>query len=147
MTALATAVRDAPAAHADETSWRQAGQRCWLWVVVTALATVFTIAPSRGSRVIKGLLGEAFAGRLISDRWSAYTWVPAERRQVCWAHLKRDFQALVDAGGAAQAIGDEGLALIARLFDTWHAGRAEPAPRPALAAQVLPIQVEFRALL
>jgi hypothetical protein len=36
--------------------------------------------------VIKGLLGEAFAGYLISDRWSAYTWVDPARRQVCWAH-------------------------------------------------------------
>ncbi len=147
MAGLAAAVREAPAAHADETSWREAGQRCWLWVVVTAVATVFTIAHSRGSQVIKGLLGEEFAGRLISDRWSAYTWVPAERRQVCWAHLKRDFQALADAGGAARAIGDEGLVLIERLFAAWQAGRAEPAPRPGLAAQVLPLQVEFRALL
>jgi transposase len=144
---LAAAVQQAPAAHADETSWRQAGQRCWLWVVVTAAATIFTIAHSRGSQVIKELLGETFAGRLISDRWSAYTWVPAERRQVCWAHLKRDFQALVDVGGAARAIGEDGLTLIERLFDAWHRGCAEPAPRPALAAQVLPLQVEFRALL
>jgi transposase len=62
-------------------------------------------------------------------------------------HLKRDWQALVDAGGAARAIGEEGLALLARLFDAWHHGRDEPAPRPHLAAQVAPLQAEFRALL
>ena len=45
---LEAVVQQAPTAHADETSWRQAGQRCWLWVVVTAVATVFTIAPRRG---------------------------------------------------------------------------------------------------
>jgi transposase len=144
---LRAVVPQAPAAHADETSWREAGQRCWLWVVVTAVATVFTIAHSRGSGVIKGLLGEQFAGRLISDRWSAYSWVPAERRQVCWAHLNRDFQALVDAGGAARGIGEDGLALIDRLFDAWYAGRDEPPPRPNLTAPMLAIAVEFRALL
>ena len=79
-------MQQAAAAHADETGWREAGQRCWLWVVVTAVATVFTLAPSRGSGVIKGLLGETFAGYLISDRWSAYTWIDPTRRQVCWAH-------------------------------------------------------------
>jgi transposase len=145
--ALEAAVQQAAAAHADETSWRQAGQRCWLWVVVTALATVFTIAPSRGRVVIRGLLGAAFAGYLITDRWSAYTWLPPERRQVCWAHLRRDFQALVDLGGAARPIGEAGLALIARLFDAWYAGRDEPAPRPRLAAETAPLRAEFHALL
>jgi len=144
---LEAAVQQAPAAHADETSWRQAGQRCWLWVVVTALATVFTLAPSRGRVVIQGLLGAAFAGYLITDRWSAYTWLPPDRRQVCWAHLKRDFQGLVDLGGAARPIGEAGLALIARLFDAWYAGRDEPAPRPRLAAATAPLRDEFYALL
>src|SRR5437867_12617209 len=108
---LQAAVQQAPVVHADETQWRQAGQRRWLWVAVSAVATVFTVAASRGSGVIKGLLSETFGGRLVSDRWSAYTWVPAERRQVCWAHLKRDFQALVDWGGAARPVGTAALAL------------------------------------
>lgn len=63
-------VRQAPVGYADETDWRQAGQRQWLWVVVSALATVFTLPSSRGSGVIKGLLGLEFAARLVSDRWS-----------------------------------------------------------------------------
>jgi transposase len=145
--ALQAAVQQAPAVNADETSWRQAGQRCWLWVAVSAMATVFTIAPSRASSVIQALLGEAFGGYLMSDRYAAYNWVPVERRGVCWAHLKRDFQALVDAGGAARPIGEAALKLEAQLFAAWHAGRHEPVPRPRLAAQVAPLQAEFRALL
>jgi transposase len=144
---LHAAAQAAPAVHVDETSWREAGQRRWLWVVVAPLLTVFAVATSRGSGVIKGLLGETFGGYLISDRWSAYTWLPPERRQVCWAHLKRDFQALADAGGGARAIGEEGLTLLAQVFDAWHSGRDEPAPRPRLATQVAPLQAEFRALL
>jgi transposase len=144
--ALEAALRTAPVAHADETSWAEAGQRRWLWLVTTAVATVFTVAASRGSAVIRGLLGEAFGGYLVSDRWSAYTWVPPERRQVCWAHLKRDFQALVDWGGAATPVGEAALALVERLFDAWYAARDDPTQRAALAQTVAPIQAEFRAL-
>jgi transposase len=147
MTALEQAVQHAPVAHADETSWREAGQRCWLWVVVTALATVFTLAPSRSSGVIKGLLGEAFAGYLISDRWSAYTWVDPARRQVCWAHLKRDFQKLVDYGGPGRAIGRDALRLLAGLFGAWADLRAEPTQRPRFVRRARQYQWRLRRVL
>lgn len=144
---LPAAVQSAPAVHGDETGWRPAGQRRWLWVVVAPLVTVFAVAASRSSQVIKELLGETFGGYLISDRWSAYTWLAPDRRQVCWAHLKRDFQALEDYGGAGAAVGREALALLDRLFDAWYRVRAEPAQWPGFAAAVQPVQAEFRALL
>lgn len=144
--ALEAALCTAPVAYADETGWAEAGRRRWLWLVVTAMATVFTVAASRGSGVIQGLLGEAFTGILVSDRWSAYRWLAAERRQVCWAHLKRDFQALVDWGGAATPVGQAALALTERLFAAWYHARDDPTQRPALATAMAPIQAEFRAL-
>lgn len=144
---LEEAVRQAAVAHADETGWRQAGRRHWLWVVVTAAVTVFRIAASRGRGVIKGLLGEAFVGRLVSDRWLAYTWLAPERRQVCWAHLRRVFAALLDWGPKAAGVGRQALALCDRLFDAWHQARDEPAGRQRLLKQVQPIQQELRALL
>ena len=74
-------------AHLDETSWRQGGPRAWLWVAVTSLVTVFLIRMSRGSQGARALLGEGFAGILVTDRSRAYTWYPVRWRQVCWAHL------------------------------------------------------------
>jgi transposase len=145
--ALAQAVQQAPSAHADETSWREAGQRCWLWVVVTAVATVFTLAPSRGRGVIQGLLGERFAGYLISDRWAAYTWVDPVRRQVCWAHLKRDFQKLVDYGGPGRAIGCDALRLLAGLFGAWADLRADPTQRPRFVRRARQYQWRLRRVL
>lgn len=147
MAELTQAVRAAPVANADETSWRQAGKPCWLWVVVTGLATVFAIARSRGSEVLKDLLGEEFAGIVGSDRWTAYLWLGVLRRQLCWAHLKRDFQALVDWGGAAKEVGHPALDLIARLFAAWHQARDDPLAWPRLAQTMAPIQAEFRTLL
>jgi len=144
---LVAAMRQAEQVNADETRWPVADRRGWLWVVVGAAATVFAVATSRGSAVIKGLLGEAFGGILGSDRWSAYTWVDPTRRQVCWSHLQRDFQALVDWGGAARPVGLAALALVARLFAAWHQARADPAARARLGATMAPIQAEFRTVL
>jgi transposase len=144
---LEQAVQQEAAAHADETSWREAGQRRWLWVVVTAVATVFTLAPSRGRGVIQGLLGASFAGYLISDRWSAYTWIEPERRQVCWAHLKRDFQKLVDYGGPGRAIGRDALRLRGGLFGAWAELRADPTQRPRFVRRARQYQWRLRRVL
>jgi len=144
---LQAAVQQAAAAHADETGWREAGQRRWLWVVVTTVATVFILAPSRGRGVIKGLLGESFAGYLISDRWSAYTWVDSARRQVCWAHLKRDFQKLVDYGGPGRVIGQDALRLLGGLFGAWADLRADPTQRARFGRRARQYQWRLRRVL
>ena len=70
-------------AGADETSWRENRSKAWLWVAVTQVATVFTIAGTRGAKVIREMLGENYNRVLTSDRWTAYTWI--KRRQLCWA--------------------------------------------------------------
>ncbi len=123
------AVQQAAVVNMDETGWRQEQQRAWLWTVVTAELTVFRIDRHRSGAVVQGLLGANFAGVVGSDRWSAYNRFSAERRVFCWAHLKRDFQALVDRGGEAEPIGRWGLAEIERLFALWHVrpGRETPA--------------------
>jgi transposase len=144
---LEQAVPQAPHAHADETGWREAGQRRWLWVVVTTVATVFRLAPSRGRGVIQDLLGAGFAGYLVSDRWAAYTWLDPTRRQVCWAHLKRDFQKLVDYGGPGRAIGQDALRLLAGLFGAWAELRANPAQRPRFVRRARQYQWRLRRVL
>jgi transposase len=144
---LTAAVRAARVAHADETSWAQAGQRQWLWVVTTTLITVFTIAASRSRGVIQGLLGEDFDGRLVSDRYAAYNWLPAEQRQICWAHLRRDFLALLNYGPSAAHLGLALLDVTDRIFDAWHQARADPAARPWLSDTIAPLQAEMYALL
>src|SRR3954449_5122749 len=131
----------------DETGWRQAQQRAWLWTVVTAKLTAFRIDRSRGGAVVDALLGADFAGVVGSDRWSAHSQFPAERRALCHAHLKRDFQALVDRGGEAEPIGRWGLAEIERLFALWHAFRAEEFGREELRRRLIPLQARLGRLL
>ena len=107
-------------AHLDETSWRQGGQRAWLWAAVTSWVTVFVVRMSRGGDVARELLGETFAGILVTDRYSAYNWYPVRWRQLCWAHLLRDFEAMRGRGGRAEEIGDALLAQAHQMFTWWH---------------------------
>jgi transposase len=106
--------------HMDETGWREANQKSWLWVAATRLVTVFLIRPTRGGKVAREMLGEAFTGFVGSDRWSAYNWLLTRLRQLCWAHLLRDFQAFVDRGDESQCIGQAILAQADLMFEWWH---------------------------
>jgi transposase len=114
------AVRAAPIKHVDETGWKRAGSRCWLWGAATAVAACFVIHPSRGTAGLLALLGRRIKGIVCSDRWGVYGRLPVSRRQVCWAHLKRDFQKLIDRGGEAKEIGEFGLSLTGLVFELWH---------------------------
>ena len=117
---LAIAVHQAKATNIDETSWRERLRKVWLWAVVTPLFTVFTIAQNRSGAVAQALLGSEDDQVVGSDRFSAYAWIMARWRQVCWAHLRRDFQAMIDRGGAAAPIGQRLLTLSHELFHHWH---------------------------
>jgi transposase len=125
-------VQQQSVAHVDETGWWEANQRAWLWVAVTHTVTVFLIRLSRGSQVAKELVGEGFAGIVVSDRWSGYRWVPLTGRQLCWAHLIREFRRMAEAGGSAAALG-EALGMCARqLFHWWHRVRDGTLQRSSL---------------
>ena len=113
-------VKQQPVVHADETGWREENKRAWLWVAVTPFVTVFRIAKSRGQKAAKVLLGEDFAGTLISDRWSGYGWIEDLFRQFCWAHLIRDFQGMVDRGGRGSRIAGRLLDHTRRMLQWWH---------------------------
>jgi transposase len=141
------AVQAATVANIDETGWREDKQRAWLWTAVTAELTVFLIEPSRGRVAVERLLGATFTGVVGSDRWSAYSRLPAERRALCYAHLKRDFQNLVDRGGEAEPIGRWGLAEIERLFALWHRFRAGEFDRQERRRRLVPLQARLGRLL
>jgi transposase len=113
-------VQKQSSAHLDETGWREGGQRAWLWVAATMWVTVFVVRLSRGGQVAHDLLGEAFSGILVTDRWSAYTWYPTRWRQVCWAHLLRDIEAMIERGGRSQEIGEALRAQARQMFHWWH---------------------------
>jgi transposase len=112
-------VRNQPA-NVDETGWWQKRQRSWLWAVVTQAVTVFAIALSRAGSVARGLIDPSAGQVITTDRYKGYLWLPLRQRQVCWAHLIRDFQAMVDRANAGSAIGEELLCCAQDLFTWWY---------------------------
>src|SRR4051794_3976620 len=117
---VALGVHDTPAVSIDDTSWREDRRKAQLWVAVTALTTVFTIAAKRSAAVAKAILGSEPNQVVTSDRHSSLEWIDPAGRQICWSHLARDFQAMIDRGGAGEATGIALLRLAKRMFRGWH---------------------------
>jgi transposase len=134
------AVRSATIKQADETSWKRAGKLHWLWAAGSAHLGVvsFVIHPKRSVLGLTALLGESISGILASDRWGVYNCIPAERRQICWSHLKRDFQKIVDRGGS-QKVGRQGLKTVKKVFAAWHAFQDGDLTRQQLQATLEPV--------
>ena len=114
--ALLAAAREHPA-NVDETGM---GKGRWLWVMVTAVATVFRIAGGRTKGAFLDLVGAAYRRVVTSDRLASYDHLPDWRHQVCWSHLRRDFQAMIDRKNAGSAVGEALLALSDELFALWR---------------------------
>jgi transposase len=133
---VARAVRQAPAKHADETGWKRAGQLCWLWAAVTRPAALFVVHARRGLEGLQALLGEAIAGVVTTDRWRAYGRLDVYRRQLCWAHLQRDFRGLVDRGGPGRGLGGQLLSFTEDVFHWWHRVRDGTLSRATLRTSI-----------
>lgn len=95
LTQLQAAVRASPVVHADETGWREDGVNGYIWTFSTPALRYFHYAQSRASAEVTTVLGEAYAGTLVSDFYGAYN-IHAGSHQRCWVHLLRDIQDLRD---------------------------------------------------
>jgi transposase len=151
--ALAPAVAEARAqvqsqpANVDETSWWEGPHKGWLWAAVTAAVTVFLCRPKRDAAALREVLGAEHDRVVTSDRFTTYEVLPLQRRQVCWAHLRRDFQAMIDRGGAAGAVGRDLLAVADDLFFFWPRVRDGTWRREQFQRQVPAWRAELRAAL
>jgi transposase len=140
---------------ADETGYKQGdadganphGKKAWLWVAVTALVTVFKVSLSRGQEAAQELLGAGFRGVVSSDRWSGYNWLLLSQRQLCWAHLKREFQKLAERGGESGSIGEALLEQTRKLFELWYRVRDGTLSRSEFEHQVRALRQAVKAQL
>jgi transposase len=140
-------VQTQPAAYVDETGWREGSQRAWLWTAVTEWVTVVVVRRSRSAKVAQELLGEGFWGWLVTDRWSAYSWYPTWRRQLCWAHLLRDLEAMIARGGLSAQIAEGLRAQAHKMFHWWHRVRDGTLTHASFRTYMQPVRREVERLL
>lgn len=129
----------------DETPWRENKKRAYLWAVVTPLAALYRIAGGRTAAIAQQLLGKHYAGVATCDRLKSYWWI--KRLQWCWAHLRRDFQAMIDRGSPGKAIGQALLEQSNRLFHLWHQFRAGKLSRSRLQKAMKPVREAVKQVL
>jgi transposase len=89
--ALVTQLQHSGLVHSDETGWRIARLNAWLWVFCTDEITVYVIDYRRSSEVVLEVLGEDFAGRLMTDGLPALDALDAKgfHRLRCNSHIIR----------------------------------------------------------
>ena len=163
--AVRIAVAQAPAKNVDESGWAQRrdpdpGQpedtplkRGWLWSATIPDATVYLIRRKRNQTVARELLGLTadatdYHAIVTSDRHGAYNFLPLSARQICWAHLDRDFLAISErADPTAQRIGTALLAQTDALFHAWQQYRHGTISFAALGATLAPVRETVAGLL
>jgi transposase len=99
----------------DETGWRTAGERRALWGIFDQRHAYLHVATDRHEDHAKQLLADTKA-IVTSDRWWAYSHLPLARRQICWAHLARDFKAHAEGMSSEKEFGEHGQRLCERIF-------------------------------
>jgi transposase len=150
-----TYVQNSRVVGADETRFVQGNAdgcnekntQAWLWVMVTPLVAFFEITLSRCSQTAKNLLGENFRGILNSDRYASYNWVGLEQRQLCWAHIKREFIKISERTGVSKQIGEALLQQEEELFKLWYQVRDGTLSRCEFQLKVQFIRDSIRSCL
>jgi transposase len=133
--------------NADETSWREKTNRLWLWLSVTPLVAIFRLLKTRGATGAKELLGADVWGTIGTDHYAGYHWIDPRQRQLCWAHLKREFVAWSQRAGETARIGLALLAAEKQLFTSWYRVRDGTLTWADFQVAMLPLMARVHTLL
>jgi transposase len=134
-------------ANVDETGWKEGPKKAWLWVAVTRLVTVFLIRGHRNRACFNDLVGPT-PGVLTTDRYAVYAHLAETKRQICWAHLRRDFQAMIDRQDPGSEFGEGLLDHADILAREWSKVRDGPRSRCWFQRSILPwLRAEVHQLL
>jgi transposase len=124
-------LQQAPIKHLDETrAPREGFSSNWTWVMAAPKMVVYSTLPTRARYAAQGLLGDEPVGVVVSDRYAVYDYVDTQQRQVCWAHLLRDFRRISQRSAQAGRIGAALLGMAHVLFRWHHQGREAAAFAP-----------------
>jgi transposase len=143
---LAAQLPTEPVLGIDESPTKEARKKSWLWTFVASAYTVFALRTTRAATVLEELLTVGFDGVVNCDRAKMYWNVG--RPQWCWAHLKRDFQALIDhPDHQVKRLGRDLMRPTRELFRHWARCRAETITRAGMLRLMRPIRHQIDNLL
>lgn len=130
----------------DETATKEQNGKAWLWTFVARAFTVFSVRATREATALSDLLTDGFCGIVTCDRAKMYRRI--DRLQWCWAHLKRDFQSLIDRGDTqAKRLGYDLRRQTCKLFEHWANYRDGTISRAAFVRRMAPVRREVECLL
>jgi transposase len=140
-------VEQAAVKYTDGTTWLRAGVTRSLWVLASAMATVYRIFEDGKTATIRALFGESLTGFLVSDRATVFGFWAMARRQICWAHLLRKFIAFSERAGPEGAIGRELVECTHLVFAYWHGFKKGILTRYELQNWMRPLRLHIEELL
>lgn len=126
----------------DETSWKEAGKKRWLWVAAAEHFAVFAINTRGMKQVVEWKLLK-YRGVVGCDRWNAYSRIV--RKQVCWSHLDRDLEAIAVRDGAGQALARQMQVGVDEMFSAWWAFKDGKQSRSGLQSATAGFRASFKA--
>ena len=130
----------------DESPTHEHPHKAWLWTFVASAFTVFAVRTTRAATVLTEHLGPSYSGLVNCDRARMY-WCLG-RLQWCWAHLRRDFQALMDSpDGQARRLGNDLMRSTRKLFSAWARNRDGTLTWRGFQRVMRPIRRDIDALL
>lgn len=135
-----------PVLGIDESPTKEGQAKAWLWTFVAATYTVFALRTTRAATVLQQLLTDGFDGIVTCDRAKMY-WQEG-KLQWCWAHLKRDFQALIDhPDGQVKRLGHDLMRCTRELFRHWSRCRDGTITRVGMLRLMHPLREQVHGFL
>jgi len=123
------------------------GYFCTNYGRVTPLVTIFRVLKTRGAGGVQEVLGAEVWGTIGTDRYAGYHWIAPCQRQLCWAHLKREFVAWSEHAGETSRIGLALLVVEKQLFELWYRVRDGTLAWADFQVAMLPLMARVRTLL
>ena len=140
-------LREGDLCFVDETSWREARRRVWLWGGTDGKVALLRVDRRRNRGAFRRLFAGVFRGFLVTDRLAVYDSHRLDRRQTCNAHLLRDLEGFVVGPRAGRTFGNAGRRILGRLFGLWHRFQERVLSRERLEQRMGRVRERLTALL
>lgn len=95
--AIQSGIAKSKSVGGDETGLKVNGDKFWAWIWQNTMLTFIAISINRGKQTVQKLFSKGFINAILnSDRWKTHITTYARGHQLCFAHLLRDLNYLIE---------------------------------------------------